>query len=105
MLLYRAECWVPLRRHRNKLDTFHHLCIRTILGISNLQPWSEHITMVEVWKKWGDEETAADKVKRRRLEWFGNLARMDDNRLPNLPCSAGYPNPDPDVGQESGGEM
>ena len=34
VLLYQAECWVPLRRHRKKLDTYHQ-CIRTILGMSN----------------------------------------------------------------------
>ena len=45
MLLYGAECWVPLRRHRKKMDTFHHICIRTILRISNQQQWSEQTTM------------------------------------------------------------
>ena len=42
--------------------------------------------MAEVRRKWGDEETAADKVKERRLEWLGHLARMP-------PSSAGGLNP------------
>ena len=40
VLLYGAECWVPLRKHNKKLNTFHHRCIRIILGISNRQQWS-----------------------------------------------------------------
>ena len=35
--LYGAECWIPLNSY--------HRCIRTILGITNLQQWTEHITM------------------------------------------------------------
>ena len=37
VLLYGAECWIPLRKHVRKLNTFHHRCIRIILGISNKQ--------------------------------------------------------------------
>ena len=37
--------------------------------------------MAEVRRKWGDEETAGDKVKRRRLEGLGHLARMLDHRI------------------------
>ena len=37
VLLYGAECWIPLRRHIKKRNTFHHRCIRTILGIFNSQ--------------------------------------------------------------------
>ena len=35
MLLYGVECWVPLRKHLKRLNTFHHRCIHTVLGISN----------------------------------------------------------------------
>ena len=37
-----------------KLNTFHHGCVRIILGISNKQQWSEHITMAEVRRQCGD---------------------------------------------------
>ena len=32
-------------------------------------------------RRWGDEETAAEKVRRRRLEWLGHVARMSDHRI------------------------
>lgn len=82
VLLYGTECWVLLRKQEKKLNTFHHQCIRNILGISNRQQWSKHITMAEVRKRWGDEETATEKVRKRRLEWLGHLARMPDHRVP-----------------------
>ena len=62
VLLHGSECWIPLWKHIQKLNTFHHRCIRTIVGITNRQQWAEHITMAEVSRRWGDEETAAMKV-------------------------------------------
>ena len=73
VLLYGAECWVPLRKYNKKLNTFHHRCIWIILGISNRQQWSECITMGEVRRRWGDEETAAEKIQKRRLEWTPHM--------------------------------
>ena len=81
VLLYGAECWVLLKKQEKKLGTFHYCCIRSILGITNRQQWSKRISMAEVRRRWGDEETAADKVKKRRLEWLGHLARMPDHRV------------------------
>ena len=98
VLLYGAECWTPLRRHIRKLNTFHHRCIRTILGISNSQQWAERITMTEVRRSWGDTETAAEKTQRRRLEWLGHLARMPDHRIPKSTLFGWLPQPRPRCG-------
>lgn len=38
--------------------------------------------MAELRRRWGDEDTTVDKVQKRRLEWLGHLARMEDYRLP-----------------------
>ena len=64
-LLYGSECWTPLRKDLKRLDSFHHRCIHTILGISNQQ-------------QWGDSETVTEKISQRRLGWLGHLARMPD---------------------------
>ena len=82
VLMYGSECWVLLRQHVQKIDSFHHRCIRIILGITNRQWWSQHITNLEIRKRWGDLETAADKVTKCRLEWLGHLARMPSHRMP-----------------------
>ena len=52
-LLYDAECWIPLKKDIRKLNTFHHRCLRAILGITNRQQWNERITSAAVRRKWG----------------------------------------------------
>ena len=54
--------------------------------------------MAEVRRRWGDEETAADKVKKRRLEWLGHLARMPDHRIPKTALFSWLPQPRPRCG-------
>ena len=78
ILLYGAECWTPLRKDLKRLDSFHHRCIRSILGITNQQQWDNHITSQSIRQQWGDMEAVSDKVSKRRLEWLGHLARMPD---------------------------
>ena len=82
VLMYGAVCWTLLGRHVKKLNTFHHWCMRIILGVSNMQQWTEKITMAEVRRRWGDEETIEEKIQRRKLEWLGHFARMLEHRIP-----------------------
>ena len=82
VLLYGAGCWTPLRRHLRRLDSFHHRCIRTILGITNQQQWQQRIPSASTREQWGDIVSAATKVAERWLEWLGHLAWMQDNRIP-----------------------
>ena len=98
ILLYGAECWTPLRKHEKKLNTIHHRCIRTILGISNRKRWTEYITMEEIRRRWGDKELITEKVKKRRLEWLGHLARMPDHRLPKYVLFGWLPQSHPRCG-------
>ena len=98
VLLYGAECWTPLVRHNRKLNSFHHRCIRIILGISNRQQWSERITMTEVRKRWGDMELTTDRIRMSILEWLGYLARMPDNRLLKSVLFGWLPEPRPRYG-------
>ena len=95
VLLYASECWIPLRKHRRKLDSFHHRCLRTILGISNRQQWAQRITSQEVRRRWGDPATVSEKVTARRLEWLGHLARMPESRTPKRCLFGWLPQPRP----------
>ena len=95
VLLYGSECWTLLRRHKRKLDSFHHRCVRTILGISNRQQWAQRITSQEVRRRWGDPATATKKVTARRLEWLGHLARMPSNRIAKKCLFGWLPQPRP----------
>ena len=95
VLLYGAECWTLLRRDQKKLNSFHHRCIRTILGITNRQQWKQHITSQEVRQRWGDSKTVTDMVALRRLEWLGHLARMNASRTPRKCLFGWLPQPRP----------
>lgn len=95
VLLYGSECWIPLRKHLKKLNSFHHKCIKSVLDISSKDQWESKITSSEVRKRWGDTESAAEKVTRRRLEWLRHLARMPDYRLPKLTMFGWLPQPRP----------
>ena len=84
ILLYGSECWTPLRRHLNRLEAFHHRCIRTVLGITNRQQWEQHISSATTRDLWGDPETVTTKITKRRLEWLGHVARMSNHRMPKI---------------------
>ena len=93
VLLYGSECWVPLRRHLKRLNGFHHRCICTVLGITNLQQWQQHITSQMTREQWGDLETVETKVVKHRHEWLGHLARMPDHRIPKQTLFGWLPQP------------
>ena len=81
-LLYGAECWAILRCDEARLDAFHHRCIRSILGVSRLQQQLQHITNAELRRRWGDPGLVSDTLRKRRLQWLGHVARMDEDRIP-----------------------
>ena len=105
VLLYGSECWVPLRRHLKRLNSFHHRCIHTILGITNKQQWDQHITSEATRTLWGDTETVTSKVAKRRLEWIGHLARMPDDRIPKQSLFGWLDKPRPQGGLRRDGRM
>ena len=39
--------------------------------------------MAEVREWWRDEQLVHERIQKRRLEWLGHRARMQDHRLPN----------------------
>ena len=89
VLLYGSECWAPLKKNMKKIDSSHNRCVRTILGISNQQQRTQHITSLDLREKWGDREDARIKVMRRRMEWLGHIVRMPKNRTPKI-CLFGW---------------
>ena len=84
VLLYGSESWTPLRRDLRRLDSFHHRCIRNIQVISNEQQWTQRLTHQSIRQRWGDNKTATEIIAKRRLEWLGHLARMQDQLIPKI---------------------
>ena len=81
-LLYGSECLTPLRADLARLDKFHHRCLRAILGVSRTRQWEEHISSAQLRERWGDAIAMSDRVRHRRLEWLGHVARLDPERVP-----------------------
>ena len=77
VLLYGSECWTTVQADLRCLDAFHHRCIRTIMQVSRRQQREEEITTEELRHRWGDATAMSEKVRIRRLEWLGHLARME----------------------------
>ena len=66
VLLYGSECWVPLRRHLNRLNAFHHRCIRIVLGITSHQQWEQNIASQKTREEWGrsaDNDNRGDEAQ------------------------------------------
>src|SRR6218665_881406 len=53
--------------------------LRRIRGRSR----GERIRNEKTRKELGAEKTVIEKIKRRRLQWFGHVERMEGKRLPN----------------------
>jgi len=69
------------QREVQSLETFHHRCLRTLLGISQAMQISQHISNEEVRSRVGMPVTLVDLISCRRLCWLGHVARMGDDRL------------------------
>ena len=76
-LLYSAECWTLTERDESRLDAFDMRCQRKILRII----WSQHVTNNTIRSRTKQPQLSS-VIRKRRLQWFGHLQRMDMNRIP-----------------------
>ena len=93
MLLYGAECWIPLRKHLWKIDAFHHWCIRVTLGLTRRDQWTQHLTSQSLKRCWSKQ--LSTRITRQRLEWLDNVARMTTHRIPKQVLFGRLPQPRP----------
>ena len=63
-------------------NNFHNCCVRTILGVSKYWQWIERIATGLLAVTFGMEETLANILMSHRLRWLGQLACMEDHRVP-----------------------
>src|SRR6218665_1933950 len=80
VLMYGSECWT-LRKEdeRRLLMAVEMVWLRRIRGRSSRERMRNEKTREEL----GAEETVIEKIKRRRLTWFGHVERMEGKILPN----------------------
>ena len=76
ILLYASETWEMTVRDRQRLDAFHHKCLRRILNIS----WRDHITNEDV-RNQSNHKLLSQIIAKRRLTWLGHVLRMPENSI------------------------
>ena len=81
VLLYGSECWPILRRDEDRIDVFHHQCIRTVLGVSRWDQQLLHMHNSDLRQMWGDTRLMSDILRQRRLQWLGHVSRMPEDRV------------------------
>ena len=75
-LTYGCETWQLTTSQENKLNAFDYTSLRRIMKID----WREHITNEEIRAR-VKIPSVIDTIKKRRLNWFGHLIRMDRSRI------------------------
>eukprot|EP00117_Sycon_ciliatum_P040682 scpid34913/ scgid5748/ RNA-directed DNA polymerase from mobile element jockey; Reverse transcriptase len=81
-LLYGAETWTPKAPDLRSLNTFHHQCVRIIVGVSRRDQWDNRVTSVTMARTLGIDCDVADIIREYRLRWLGHVGRMNDDRMP-----------------------
>ena len=76
-LLYAAECWTLTETDESRLDAFDMRCQRKILRVT----WSQHISNNTIRSRTKQPQLTS-VIRRRRLQWFGHVQRMDMYRIP-----------------------
>ena len=78
ILLYGSEFWNTNHAQMKRFEVFHQRCVRRILKIR----WNYFLSNAEVLKR-ANIAPVDVHIRAARLMWFGHVARMLEERLPN----------------------
>jgi len=78
VLLYGSECWCLRKEDERKILTAEMTWLRKILHVTR----RDRIKTIDIREILQQKETMVDKIRRRRLTWFGHVSRMDERRRP-----------------------
>ena len=81
IVLYNAETWTLKEEHKRKLSVFEMSVLRRICGITR----RDRRRNIDIKQDLGVTLDIVQRVQRRRLTYFRHVARMDNNRYPNIP--------------------
>ena len=75
VLLYGSETWPMSQQNIRKLKTFQMRCLRDILGFTLLNKKRNEDIL-----KLSGQIPIEDELRKKRLQWFGHVQRMNDER-------------------------
>jgi hypothetical protein len=76
-LLYACEWWTLKTEDVRRLNAFEMRCYRKIMRIC----WKDMVSNKKIREDIRRQITVVDKIKARKLQLFGHICRMGDNRL------------------------
>ena len=76
-VMYGSESWGMTVTERQKIDVFETECLRSMAGVS----WLDRVRNEVVRVRTGVRRELAARVDINVLRWFGNVERMDNERL------------------------
>ena len=74
--LYGCEAWVITKEIQNRIMAFERKCYRKLLRIR----WTDKIRNEELYQRVQVEENLMSKVIKRKMNLFGHICRMTDDR-------------------------
>jgi len=80
VLLYNSETWKLKEVQNQKLRVFEMNILRRIMGVSR----RNRRRNVDVKAELGVDRDVVNKIRHRRLSYFGHVVRMDPSRTPNI---------------------
>jgi len=81
-MLWGAESWNISQANINKLNAFHHLAIRQILGIRMKRVQEEKIMNEEVRRRFGNTPPIEVFITRRTWRYIGKIVRDNQTSIP-----------------------
>ena len=78
VLLYGAETWCVKKEDERRLLAAEMGWLRGLLNRSRREKIRNEVTREEL----GQKDTIVDRIRRRRLTWYGHVIRMENERIP-----------------------
>ena len=96
VLLYGCESWFLREKESEKMQRFHHDCVRTMLRINWHQQWKRKIKMKQLFAELGNcVRPLRWHYETRHLRWVGHIAHMKHDRLPLMLLTSWVPHSRP----------
>ena len=78
VLMYGAESWCMKKEDERRLLVAEMGWLRGLLNRSRREKIRNEVTREEL----GQKETVVERIKKRRLTWYGHVIRMENGRMP-----------------------
>ena len=79
-LLCNAETWTLREKQKQRLGVFEMACLRKIEGVKR----RDRIRIEEIFKRLNIRCGVIDRLRNKRLRYFGHMNRMKDERYPKI---------------------